>query len=155
MKLNLHLFDDPATYTVTCHADSGYTAFSASPASGAKNTTVTLTITPKSGKEVDEIEVVAGGVTLETSDEGVVSFKIGEANVVLYAKSKADNLYLVTEECKACLNGGAWTVLHKNAKVVLTPNGVPKAVVAENGGESVTVNAAIQNLIDQGILVKI
>ena len=155
MELNLHLFDDPATYTVSCNADSGFTAFSASPASGAKDTTVTLTITPKSGKELDEIEVVAGGVTLETSDEGVVSFDIGEANVVLYAKSKANNLYLVTEECKACLNGGAWTVLHKNAKLQLTPNGVPKAVVAEGGGTSVTVNAAIQNLIDQGILIKI
>ena len=155
MELNLHLFDDPATYTVSCNADSGFTAFSASPASGAKDTTVTLTITPKSGKELDEIEVVAGGVTLETSSQGVVSFDIGEANVVLYAKSKANNLYLVTEECKACLNGGAWTVLHKNAKLQLTPNGAPKAVVAEGGGTSVTVDAAIQNLIDQGILVKL
>ena len=155
MKLNLHMFDDPATYTVTCYADSGFTAFSASPASGAKNTTVTLTITPKSGSELDEIEVIAGGVTLETSDEGVVSFKIGEANVVLSAKSKADNKYMVTEECKACLNGGAWTVLHKNTVIQLTPNGAPKGITVENGGATVTVDAAIQNLIDQGILVKI
>ena len=154
MKMILDLFDDP-TYSVTCLADSGFSAFSASPNSSvAKGATVTLTITPGTGKELDEIEVAAGGVTI-TESSGTYSFKMGEANVTLYAKSKANNKYLVTEECKACLNGGAWTVLHKNTVVSCTPNGVPKAITAENGGATITVDAAIQNLIDQGILVKI
>ena len=154
MKMILNLFDDP-TYSVTCLKDAGMTTFSASPNSSvAKGATVTLTVTPASNKELDEIEVIAGGVTIE-EDDGTYTFKMGEANVTLYAKSKADNLYLVTEECKACLNGGAWTVLHKNTVVTCTPNGVPVKIEAENGGASVTVDAAIQNLIDTGVLVKI
>jgi hypothetical protein len=152
-KLNLRLFDDdPPTYSVTCLKDSGFSAFSASPGSGAKGTTVTLTITPASNKELDEIEVAAGGVTLETSEEGVVSFKIGEANVVLYAKSKADNLYKVTEETAVYING-AKTALHKNVEVVLTKQGAIEGVNCT--GTAITVNDAVQNLIDQGVLVKI
>ena len=154
MKMILNLFDDP-TYSVTCLKDAGMSAFSASPNSSvAKGATVTLTVTPASNKELDEIEVIAGGVTI-TESSGTYTFKMGEADVTLYAKSKADNKYMVTEECRACLNGGAWTVLHKNTTVELTPNGVPKAVTVENGGASVTVDAAIQNLIDTGVLVKI
>ena len=154
MKMILNLFDDP-TYSVTCIADSGFSAFSASPNSSvAKGTTVTLTVTPASNKELDEIEVIAGGVTI-TESSGTYSFKMGEADVTLVAKSKADNKYLVTEECKACLNGGEWTVFHKNTVVTCTPNGVPYSISAEDGGESVTVDAAIQNLIDTGVLVKI
>lgn len=153
MKMILDLFD--STYSVTCLKDAGMSAFSASPNSSvAKGATVTLTVTPASNKELDEIEVIAGGVTV-TESSGTYSFKMGEANVTLYAKSKADNKYLVTEECKACLNGGAWTVLHKNTVVTCTPNGVPYQITAEDGGASVTVDAAIQNLIDTGVLVKI
>jgi len=154
MKMILDLFDDP-TYSVTCLADSGFSAFSASPNSSvAKGATVTLTITPGTGKELDEIEVAAGGVTI-TESSGTYSFKMGEANVTLYAKSKANNKYLVTEECKACLNGGAWTVLHKNTEIELSANGAPKGFKVTGGGTSVTVDAAIQNLIDTGVLVKI
>lgn len=152
MKMILDLFD--TTYTVTCYKDGGMTTFSASPNSSvAKGATVTLTVTPASGYELGEIEVIAGGVTIEV-DDGVYSFEMGEANVVLYAKTVGGK-WLVTEECKACLNGGEWTVLHKNSVVELTPNGVPKAVKAENGGASISVDASIQPLIDQGILVKI
>ena len=154
MKMILNLFDDP-TYSVTCLKDAGMSAFSASPNSSvAKGATVTLTVTPASNKELDEIEVIVGGVTI-TESSGTYTFKMGEADVTLYAKSKADNKYMVTEECRACLNGGAWTVLHQNTTVELTPNGVPKAVTVKNGGASVTVDAAIQNLIDTGVLVKI
>ena len=149
-SMDLTLFD--TTYTVTVYKDSGITTATPSADSGAKNTEITLTVTPASGYEVAEYEVIAGGVTVNPSTK---KFKIGEANVIIYVKSKADNKYLVTEECKVCINGGAWTILHKNAVVNLTPNGVPKSVTAENGGASVTVNDAVQYLIDQGILVKI
>jgi hypothetical protein len=150
-ELNLLMFDDPATYTVTVLNDGNFSATTASPASGAKNTTVTLTITPSTGKELAEIEVVAGGVTVDPDD---LTFKIGEANVTLYVKGKANNKYLVTEECSVCINE-ARTVFHKNAIVQLTANGVPKAVVAEDGGTSITSNDGVQYLIDQGVLVKI
>ena len=101
---------------------------------------------------MDEYEVIAGGVTVNTTTK---KFTMGEENVVIYLKTKADNKYMVTEECWACLNGGTPTVLHANTVVELTPNGVPKGITAKSGGTSVTVDAAIQNLIDQGILVKL
>ena len=154
MEMILDLF--AGGHSVTVIADDGFTSATADKTSDvAKDAEVTITPVMKTGKEVAEYEVVAGGVTVTIGDEGVGTFDMGEANVTIYAKSKANNKYLVTEECWACLNGGTPTVLHKNAKVVLTPNGVPKAVEAEEGGATVTVDAAIQNLIDQGILVKI
>jgi hypothetical protein len=150
MKLNLRMFDG---HSVTCYKDAGASAFSASPYSSvAKDAEVTLTVTLAAGYEVAEYEVITGGVTV---DPATKKFTMGDADVVINLKTKANNKYMVTEECKACLNDGAWTVLHKNTVISLTPNGVPKAITVENGGATVTVNAAIQNLIDQGILVKI
>ena len=148
-KIDLLLFD--TTYTVTVLKDAGITTATASAASGAKGTEITLTVTPETGYEIAEYEVISGGVTVNPATK---KFTIDEANVVIYVRSKANNKYLVTEECMASLNGTK-AVFHKNAVVQLTPNGVPKAVVAENGGASVTVNDAVQSLIDQGILVKI
>ena len=149
MKMILNLFD---TYSVTCYKDAHMTTFSASPNSSvAKNADVTLTVTPADGYELDEIEVIAGGVTLTHSTNW--TFKMGEANVVLYAKTKANNKYLVTEECMAQLNSGTPTVLHANNTVTLTPNGAPKDI--DKTGASVTVDAAVQNLIDTGVLVKL
>ena len=147
---NLQMF--AGGHSVTVYGDAGVSSISASATSDvAKDTEVTLTVTLASGKEVDEYEVIAGGVTVNASTK---KFTMGESDVVIYLKTKADNKYLVTEECLCCVND-ARVVLHKNSKVVLTPNGVPKEVVAESGGASVTVTPAVQNLIDQGILVKI
>lgn len=154
MEMKLNLF--AGGHSVTVIADDGFTSATADKTSDVeKDAEVTITPVMKTGYEVAEYEVVAGGVTVTIGDEGVGTFDMGEADVTIYAKSKADNKYLVTEECFAQLNGGTPLRLHKNAKVVLTPNGVPKAVVAENGGASITVDAAVQSLIDQGILVKI
>jgi hypothetical protein len=147
-KLNLHLFDDPATYTVTIYKDSGISAATASADSGAAETEITLTITPATGKELEDIIVLAGGVTVNKTTK---KFTIGTANVVLYVTSKANNLYKVTEECKVCVND-AWTILHKNVIVERTPAGGIKGVACD--GTAITVNAGIQNLIDQGYLVK-
>ena len=153
MKMILDLF--AGGHSVTVYADAGFTSATADETSDvAKNTDVTITPVLKSGMELKEYEVVTGGVTVTVGDEDVGTFKMGEADVVIYAKSVGGK-WLVTEECKACLNGGAWTVLHRNAIVELTPNGAPKAVVADGGGETITVDAAIQNLIDTGVLVKI
>jgi len=151
MKFNLSWFD--STYTVTCLADSGFSAFSASPASGAKDTTVTLTVTPASGYELDEIEVAAGGVTIE-EDDGVYSFDIGEANVVLYAKSKGNKVYKVTENVYTCVNGTV-TNLTRNLKLTFSKNGAIVAVDSD-GTDLSSLNAdVLKQLVDAGVLVKI
>jgi len=153
MKMILDLF--AGGHSVTVYADAGFTSATADETSDvAKDTKVTITPVMESGREVKEYEVITGGVSVTVKSDGKGEFSMGEADVVIYAKSVGGK-WMVTEECKACLNGGEWTVLHKNAIVELTPNGVPKAVTAENGGTSITMNAAIQNLVDQGILIKI
>ena len=151
MKMILDLFSGSS---VTCYKDANATAFSASPNSSvAMDAEVTLTVTPASGYEVDEIEVIAGGVTIE-EDDGVYSFTCGETDVVLNLKTKANNKYMVTEDCFYSVNESR-VHLNKNTVVELTPNGVPKAISVTSGGASITVNDAVQNLIDQGILVKL
>ena len=151
MRFNLRWFD--TTYTVTCLKDSGITTFSASPASGAKDTTVTLTITPASGYELDEIEVAAGGVTIEESS-GTYSFDIGEANVTLYAKSKGSKTYKVTENVFTCVNGTV-TELTRNMKIEYSKNGAIVAVDSA-GTDLSSLNADIlAQLVDAGVLVKI
>ncbi len=148
--LNLHLFE--GGHSVTLYYDSGVTAASASASSDvAANTEVTLTVTLATGKEIDEYEVIAGGVTVNASTK---KFTMKTADVVIYIKTKAKNTYMVTEEAMVNVNDTK-VILHKNAKVICTPNGVPKAVEAEEGGTTVTLNDAVQSLIDQGVLVPI
>lgn len=150
MKMDLQWFVD-TTYTVTCYSDDGFSAFSASPASGAKGTTVTLTVTPATGHELDGIEVIAGGVTVE-EEAGVYSFEIDEANVVLNAKSKSDGAYIVTENVYVCVNGTV-TELVKNTKVKYGRTGAIIGVDCE--GTEIAAGPAVQALIDSGVLVKI
>ena len=153
MKMILDLF--AGGHSVTVYADAGFTSATADETSDvAKDTKVTITPVMESGREVKEYEVITGGVSVTVKSDGKGEFSMGEADVVIYAKSVGGK-WMVTEECKACLNGGAWTVLHKNTVVTCTPNGVPVKIEAEDGGASVTVDAAIQNLIDTGVLVKI
>ena len=152
-KMILDLF--AGGHSVTVYADAGFTSATASDTTDvAKDTEVTITPVLKTGYELDEYEVVAGDVTIEVGDESVGSFDMGEADVVVYAKSKSNNKYKVTEECMVNVNDTK-QVLHKNTILTLTPNGVPYDVTVENGGASVTMNDAIQSLINQGILVKI
>lgn len=153
MKMILDLF--AGGHSVTCYKDANATAFSASPYSDvAKDASVALTVTPASGYEVDEIEVIAGGVTIDYDADDGYSFDMGEADVILNLRTKKDNLYMVTEECMASVNETK-VVLHQNTTVVLTPNGAPKEITVKNGGAQITNSAAVQQLIDQGVLVKI
>lgn len=150
MKMILDLF--AGGHSVTLYADGGATAFTASASSDVqKNAEVTLTVTLKTGYEVAEYQVIAGGVEV---DPDTKKFTMGEENVVIYLITKANNLYMVTEECSGSLNGTPF-VLHANTIVTVTPNGVPCKIEAASGGQEITVNAAIQNLIDQGILIKL
>ena len=149
-KLDLQLFTGSS---VTCLKSAGMTTFSASPNSSvAKDADVALTVTPASGYELDEIEVCAGGVTLDFDEDDGWSFTMGESDVTLYAKAKKSNLYRVTEECTVWVND-AKTVLHKNVEVVLTKQGGIAAVNATPA--EITVNDVVQGLIDSGVLVKV
>lgn len=150
MKMILDLF--AGGHSVTVVSDEGISAASANATSDvAKDAEVTLTVTAASGYEIKEYEVLAGGVTV---DPATKKFTMGESNVIIAVKSRATTSYLVTEETMVNMNDNP-VRLHKNAKVVLTPNGVPKAVIADGGAATVTMNDAVQSLIDQGILVPI
>lgn len=146
-KFRLKWFDD--TYTVTVYKDAGITTATASPASGAKNTEVTLTITPASNKMIDEIEVVTGGVTVNPETK---KFTIGEADVVLYVKSKSSKSYMVTENTFTCVNG-VKLQLTRNMMIRQSATGAIIGVDCE--GTEITLNDAIQNLIDSGVIVPI
>ena len=144
--LNLHMF---LGHGVTVYKDSGFTAAAASPYSSVdKDEDVTLSWTLDTGKELDEIEQVSGSVTINMTTK---KFVMPDTDVVLYFKSKADNLYKVTEECMCNVNDTK-VVLHQNTVVKLTPNGVPYEVASN--GTAITMTPAIQNLIDTGVLVK-
>lgn len=145
-KLNLQLFTG---YTVTVYKDDHMTTATASPNSSvATEAEVTLTLTPASNYEVDQIIVLSGGVTV---DKTTKKFNMGTANVVLAVTSKKNNLYKVTETCEIWVNG-AKTKLVKNTEVVLSKQGGIEDVKCTPA--EITVNDAVQALIDQGILVK-
>lgn len=150
MKMILDLF--AGGHSVTVVADAGMTTASASATSDVqKNAEVTLTLTPDTGYEVKEVEVLAGGVTYNPSTK---KFVMGDADVIIVVRTRATTSFLVTEEIMLAVNDTR-VQLHKNAKVVLTPNGVPKAVIADGGAATITLNDAVQSAIDQGILVPI
>lgn len=150
MKMILDLF--AGGHSVTVVADAGMTTASASATSDVqKNAEVTLTLTPDTGYEVKSVEVLKGGVTYNPSTK---KFVMGEADVIIVVRTRATTSFLVTEEIMLAVNDTR-VQLHKNAKVVLTPNGVPKEVIADGGAATITMSAAVQSAIDQGILVPI
>lgn len=150
MKMILDLF--AGGHDVTVLADEGLTSATADKTTDvAKDAEVTITVVAKTGYEVAEYVTVAGGVTVDP-DTG--KFDMGEADVTILVRSKSNNKYKVTEECMVNVNDNK-QVLHKNTILTLTPNGVPYDVAVESGGASVTMNDAVQSLINQGILVKI
>lgn len=149
MELNLQYF--AGGHSVTLYKDAGVTTFTASADSDVqKNAEVTLTVVMASGYEVAEYEVIAGGVTVNASTK---KFTMGEADVVIYLKSKANNSYVVTEDVDVTINGSK-THLGKNVKLQLTKNGGVYGVTIS--GTAITFDAAvIAQLVADGILVKI
>jgi len=148
MELNLQYFTG---HTVTVYYDAGYSAASASPNSSVdKDTEVTLTLTLATGYEIDEVECVSGGVTVNLTTK---KFAMGEADVVLFAKSKANNKYKVTESVVVNINGTK-TTLARNLKLVTSASGA--IVDVESSGTAVTLDAGtVAELVKAGILVKI
>lgn len=150
MNMILDLFS--GGHKVTVLKDAHISAASASSTSDVqKDAEVTLTVTAASGYEIKEYEVLAGGVTV---DPATKKFTMGEADVEIIVRSGKANNYMVTEETMVNVNDNPIR-LHRNAKVVLTPNGVPKEILIESGGTVIAASDAVQNLIDQGILIKI
>jgi len=152
LMMNLHWFD-ATTYTTTIYKDSNITTATASPTSGtvAEGATVTLTIEPASGYELDEIEVVSGGVTVEIGDS--ITFEMGDANVVLNVTSKKSTLYKVVENCYTCINGTV-TQLTRNMTFTFGPNG---AIVGVNcsGTDLASLSASIiEGLVASGVIIK-
>ena len=149
-KLNLQLF--AGGHSVTVVKDAHMTTASASSTSDVqKDATVTLTLTPASGYEVADVQVLSGGVTIHQDDD-TVSFTMGEADVVIVVTSQANNLYKVTESCNVWVNGTK-TALNKNVDPVYAANG---AICDVNcSPTAVTLNAEIiADLVAEGILVK-
>ena len=151
MKLNLQYF--AGGHSVTCYKDAHTTTFSASSTSDVQaNATVTLTVTPASGYELDEIEVITGGVTVKY-ESSAYTFKMGSDDVVLYMKTKANNKYIVVEDTDVNINGSA-THLAKNIKLQQTANGGVCGVTVS--GTAITFDAAVvAQLVADGVLVKI
>ena len=139
--------------TVTCYNTGNFTAFSASPNSSvAKDATVTLTVTPASNYELDEIEVVSGGVTIK-HENSAYTFTAGDTDVVLVAKAKKNNLYKITENTFCSVNGTV-TKLQRNQIIERGKNG---AIIGVKGTPTaVTVSAdIIAALVESGALIKV
>ena len=148
MKLDLQYF--AGGHSVTLHKDAGVTTFTASATSDvAKDAEVTLTVVLETGYEVDEYEIIAGGVTVNASTK---KFTMGNENVVIYLKTKANNKYIVTEDTDVVINGSK-THLGKNIKLLENKGHVYGATVS---GTAITFDAAVvAQLVADGILVKI
>ena len=150
IRMNLQMF--AGSLTVTVYKDSGMTTASASPASSlAEGDTVTLTLTPASGNEVDQVIVLSGGVTVDMATK---KFDMGESNVVLCVTSKDATTYKVVENCYCNVNGSV-TNLVRDMKIVKGPNGAIIGVDSA-GTDLGSLSADIVNqLVASGVLVKI
>lgn len=150
-KLNLQQF--AGGHSVTVYKDSHVTT--ATPSSDSdvqKDAEVTLTLEFGTGYELDEIEVVTGGVKVELDDE-TWGFTMGEADVVLNVKSKKNNAYIVTENTWVWVNGNG-TELKRNMKIEKGANGEIFAVTSTPTALSISADV-IASLVKQGVLVKV
>jgi len=150
-KLNLQQF--AGGHSVTVYKDSHVTTATPSADSDVQaNADVTLTLVFGTGYELDEIEVVTGGVEVEL-DESTWGFKMGSADVVLNVKSKKNNLYRIAENTWVWVNGSG-TELKKNMIIERGANGAITGIKCTP--TAVTVSAdIIASLVEQGVLVKV
>jgi len=152
MKIHLNLQMFSGSLTLTKYNDAGYTTCSASSSSSlAQDDEVTMTIVFASGYEFDECEVIAGGCTYNPSTKKI---KMGASNAVVYFKSKANNKYIVTENCHVGVNN-ATLELKKNTVFVKAANGAIIDVTNGGGTAISTCEGALDGLIAAGVIVKI
>ena len=151
--LNLRMF--AGSLTLTTYKDAGYSAATPSASTSlAEEDEVTYTLTMATGYEYAECEIIAGGATY---DPDTKKLTMGDANAVVYFKSKANNKYMVTEDVYLRVNGNE-TSLKKNMVLTIANNGVIIGVEAASGGQAITLadyQPAIDGLIESGVLVKL
>ena len=151
-ELNLQQF--AGSLTVTVLKDGNVSTATATPSSSlAKDDEVELELAFASGYELAEIEVVSGGVTPVYDETDGWGFVMGAADVVLYVKSKKDNLYKVMENTWVWVNGTG-TELKRNIVIERSANGGISGVSCTPA--EVTVSASVvDSLVEQGVLVKV
>lgn len=148
--LNLQMFS--GTYTLTTYKDAGYSAATPSASTSlGKDDEVTYTLTFASGYEFAECEIISGGATYNPSTKKLT---MGNANAVVYFKSKANNKYIVTEDVHIGLNN-ATLDLKKNTVLVVAANGAIYDVNNGGGTAISTCTGAIDGLIASGVLIKL
>ena len=147
MKLNLQQFAGGHSVTVV-KGDNVTTATASSDTDVAKDAEVTLTVAVASGYE-PVYETIAGGVEV---DPATKKFTMGEKDVVLAVKAKANNLYRVLETTMATINNTTVNLV-KNVVIRYGKNGA----IAEAGTEGTTITSAgvIAALLDAGLIEKI
>ena len=152
MKIHLNLRMFSGSLTLTKYNDAGYSTCTASATTSlAEDDEVTMTLVYASGYEFDECEVIAGGCTYNPSTKKI---KMGASNAVVYFKSKANNKYIVTEDCHVGVNN-ATLELKKNTVLVKAANGAIIDVTNGGGTAISTCTGAIDGLITSGVLVKL
>ena len=152
MKIHLNLQMFSGSLTLTKYNDAGYSTCTASASSSlAQDDEVTMTLVFASGYEFDECEVIAGGCTYNPSTKKI---KMGASNAVVYFKSKANNKYIVTENCHVGVNN-ATLELKKNTVLVKAANGAIIDVTNGGGTAISTCTGALDGLIAAGVIVKI
>ena len=152
MKIHLNLQMFSGSLTLTKYNDAGYSTCTASATTSlAEDDEVTMTLVYASGYEFDECEVIAGGCTYNPSTKKI---KMGASNAVVYFKSKANNKYIVTENCHVGVNN-ATLELKKNTVLVKAANGAIIDVTNGGGTAISTCTGALDGLIASGVLVKI
>ena len=125
LYMDLQLF--AGGHSVTVLKDSNMTTASASSTTDVQAAaTVTLTLTPASGYEVADVQVLAGGVTVH-QDDSTVSFAMGSSDVVIYVTSQKNNEYRISENCYVSVNGTG-SIIRRNLKEVKGANGEVRRV---------------------------
>ena len=155
MELNLQQYAGTMTVTVIKDANANWTTASASPASSlAKDDKVELTVTPASGYELDEIEVIAGGVTIYYDEDDGYYFYMGESNVTLFFKAKAAKTYKVVENTVVSVNGTV-TKLTRDMTIKYGVNGAIIDVESEGTSLSSLSADIIDALLKSGAIAPI
>lgn len=147
MKLYLQQFAGGHSVTVVKGANIT-TATASDDTDVQEEAEVTLTIVAASGYE-PVIEVLDGGVEV---DPDTKKFEMGEKDVVIAVKAKADNLYRVLETTTASINGTV-VKLVKDVVIRYGKNGA----IAEATSEGTAIESAgvIAALLDAGLIEKI
>ena len=156
MKMDLQKFAGSLTVTVVKDANANWTAASASPASSlAEGDKVTLTVTPATGYELDELIVTAGGVEIGWDEENEnYYFYMGASNVTIFFRSKATTTYKVVENTIVSVNGSN-TNLTRDMTIEYGVNGAIVDVKSDGTSLSALSADIVSALLTSGAIAPI